>query len=49
MQKLVKARNDLVHTEKYEDKWTELRENVDRILCDLKRLSVEAHNQSLNN
>jgi len=49
LNRLVKARNDLVQTENYEDKWIALREVVDTVLCDLQRLSIEAQNQSLNN
>lgn len=45
----MKARNDPIHTEKYEDKWTALKERVDTVMCDLQRLSIEAQNQSLNN
>jgi len=45
----VKARNDLIHTERYEDKWTALRERVDTVMRELQKLSIEAHNQSLNN
>jgi len=48
LKKLVKARNDPVHTEQYEEKWIAPKEVIDRVLCDLQRLSVEAHNQSLN-
>jgi len=42
LNKLVKAKNDPVHTENYEDKWIALGEVLDRVLCDLQRLSVEA-------
>jgi len=49
LNKLVKTRNDLIHTGKYEDKWTALRERVDRVMCELHKLSIEAQNQSLNN
>jgi len=45
----VKARNDPIHTEKYADKWTALRERVDTVMCDLQRLSIKAQNHSLNN
>jgi len=33
--KLVKARNNLIHTDNYEDKWTAFRERVDTIMCAL--------------
>jgi len=49
LKKLVKARNHPVHTEQYVEKWTALREMIDRVLCDLQRLYVEAQNHSLNN
>jgi len=45
----VKARNDPIHIVRYEDKWTDLRERVDKVFCDLQRLSIEAQNESLNN
>ena len=45
----MKARNDPIHTEKYADKWTALRERVDTVLCELQRLSIETQNQSLYN
>jgi len=48
LNKLVKARNDPVHTVNYEDKWIALREIVVRVFCDLQRLSIEARNQALN-
>jgi hypothetical protein len=46
--KLVKARNNFVHLENYEEKWTALREIVDTVMCELQKLSLEAHNQSIN-
>jgi len=48
LKNLVQARNDPVHTENYEDKWISLRKMVDRVLCEMQRLSVETQNQSLN-
>jgi len=48
LNRLVKARNDPVHTENYEDQWIALIEVVDRVFCDLQRLSIEAQNQSIN-
>jgi hypothetical protein len=49
LNRLVKARNDAVYTENYEDKWIALREVVDKVFNDLQRLSVEAQNQAFNN
>lgn len=49
LNRLVKARNDAVHIENYEDKWIALREVVDKVFNDLQRLSVEAQNQAFNN
>lgn len=46
---LVKIRKDPIHSENYEGKWISLREVVERVFNDLKILSVEAQNQSLNN
>jgi len=48
LNKLVKARNNFVHTENYEEKWSALRERVDTVMCELQKLSLEAHNQSIN-
>jgi len=49
LSKLVKARNYLIHTENYEEKWTALRERVDTVMCELQKLSLKAHDQSVNN
>jgi len=49
LNKLVKARNHVIHTESYEDQWTSLRERVDTIMCELQKLSPEAQDQTLNN
>jgi len=49
LNKLVNARNDPIHTVKYEDQWTSLRERVDTIMCELQKLSLKAQNQFLNN
>jgi len=48
LDKLVRTRNNFVHTEDYEEKWTALRERVDTVMCELQKLSLEAHNQSIN-
>jgi len=48
LEKLVKSRNNFVRAENYEEKWTALRERVDTIMCELQKLSVEAHHQSTN-
>jgi len=49
MNKMVKSRNDPIHTDNYEQKWNALRERVDRVMRALQKLSIEAMNQSLNN
>jgi len=44
LSKLVKARNNFVHLEK----WTALIERVDTVMCELQKLSLEAHKESIN-
>jgi len=48
LNKLVKARRNFVHKENYEEKCIALRERVDTVMCELQKLSLEAHNQSIN-
>jgi len=48
LNKLVKSRNNFVHAENYEEKWTALRERVDTVMCELLKLSLKAHHQSIN-
>lgn len=43
---LVKSRNDLIHSENYEDRWTALRERVDVVLNNLQALTMEDHRKS---
>jgi len=38
LNKLVKAKNNFVHAENYEEKWTALRERVDTVMCELQKL-----------
>jgi len=45
----VQSRSNFVHKNNYVDEWTSLRERVDFIMCELQKLSLEAHNQPLNN
>lgn len=45
---MVQSRNNFVDKENYEDQWIALRERVDYVMCELQKLSLEAHNQSLN-
>jgi hypothetical protein len=41
--KLVKARNNVVHEEKYVKAWNRLRERVNFIMSELQKSSLEAH------
>jgi len=45
----VQSRSNFVHKNNYVDEWTSLRERVDFMMCELQKLSLEAHNQPLNN
>jgi len=47
--KLVEARNHVIPSNIYEEQWTSLRERVDYIMFEMKKLSQEAHNQTLHN
>ena len=46
MNKLVKAKNNPIHTVSYEDKWIALRERIDTVMCELQKQSIEAQYQS---
>jgi len=48
LNRLVKTRNNLVHENDYVDEWTGLKERVDYVMCELQKLSLEAHNQTMN-
>jgi len=45
LNKLVKTRNNLVHEEDYVSEWTSLRSRVDYMMCELQKLSLEAHDK----
>jgi len=47
--KLVEARNQVIPSKIYEEQWTSLRERVDYVMFEMKKLSKEAHNQTLHN
>jgi len=47
LNKLVKTRNNLVHEEDYASEWTSLRSRVDYMMCELQKLSLEAHDKAL--
>jgi hypothetical protein len=44
----VKTRNNFVHAENYEEKLTALRERVDTVMCEVQKLTLEAHKESIN-
>jgi hypothetical protein len=44
----VKTRNNFVQAESYEEKWTALRDRVDTVMCEVQKLSLEAHKESIN-
>ena len=48
LNKLVQTRSNFVHQKNYEDEWTTLGERIDYMMCELQKLSLEAHNQALN-
>jgi len=48
LNKLVKTINNFVHAENYEEKWTTLRERVDIVMCEIQKLSLEAHKEFIN-
>ena len=47
LNKLIKTRNNLVHEEDYVSNWTSLRSRVDYMMCELQKLSLEAHDKAL--
>jgi len=47
--KLVEARNHVIPSNIYEEQWTSLRERVDYVMFEMKKLSQEAYNQTLHN
>ena len=49
LKKLVEARHNPIHTTRYEEKWIELRERVDKVMRALQKPSVEAQDQTVNN
>jgi len=49
LNKLVGARNNLVHLESYQKQWRRLRERVDFVLSELQRSSLDAQDFAQNN
>jgi len=47
LNELIKTRNNLVHEEDYVSNWTSLRSRVDYMMCELQKLSLEAHDKAL--
>jgi len=47
LNKLVKTRNNFVHEKIYVDEWTSLRNIVEYMMCELQKLSLEAHDKAL--
>jgi len=47
--KIVEATNQVIPSNIYEEQWTYLRERVDYVMFEMKKLSQEAHNQTLHN
>ena len=48
LNKLVKARNNLVYEEDYVQEWRRLRERVDFVMSELQKSSLEAHRNAKN-
>jgi len=46
LNKLVKTRNNFVHEGEYVNEWTSLRSRVDYMMCELQKLSLEAHDKA---
>ena len=44
---LAKTRTKFVHENDYVDEWTKLRSRVDFVMCELQKISLEAHDQTL--
>jgi len=49
LNKLVEARNNLVHEESYEKQWRRLRERVDFVMSELQKSSLDAQDIAQNN
>ena len=47
--KLLEAMNHVIPSNIYEEQWNSLRERVDYVMFKMKKLSQEAHNQTLHN
>jgi len=47
LNKLVKTRNNYVHEKDYVSEWTSLRNRVEYMMCELHKLSLEAHDKAL--
>ena len=43
----MKTRNNFVHEKDYVSEWTSLRNRVEYIMCELQKLSLEAHDKAL--
>jgi len=47
LNKLVKTRNNYIHEKDYVTEWTSLRNRVEYMMCELHKLSLEAHDKAL--
>jgi len=47
LNKLVKSRSNLLHTQDYVSSWTSLRERVDDMMCELQKLCLYAHDKAI--
>jgi len=47
LNKLVKTRSNFVHEEDYVSEWTTLRSRLDYMMCELQKLTLEAHDKAL--
>jgi len=47
LNKLVKTRNNYIHEKDYVSEWTSLRNRVEYMMCELHKLSLEAHDKAL--
>ena len=47
LNKLVNTRNNFVHERVYVDEWTRLMNRVEYMMCELQKLSLEAHDKAL--
>jgi hypothetical protein len=48
LNKLVKTRNNFVHEEDCVNEWGKLRDRVDFVMCELQKISLEAHDETQN-